>query len=171
MTSKTRLAENSLGLAESVVMGVAGTAPAFSAAATTATLIAAVGVLSPASLLYCGLIMFGVTLAFRQLNRVDPNAGASYAWVDKAFGPVLGFLAGWSLLVATALFMVSGTVPAATATLELFAPHLTGDPTVVTLVDMKRSNNVCASPGRVWGKSTTRVFWCVRVYVRVPTTV
>ena len=113
MTSKTRLAENSLGLAESVVMGVAGTAPAFSAAATTATLIAAVGVLSPASLLYCGLIMFGVTLAFRQLNRVDPNAGASYAWVDKAFGPVLGFLAGWSLLVATALFMVSGTVPAA----------------------------------------------------------
>ena len=134
MTSKTRLAENSLGLAESVVMGVAGTAPAFSAAATTATLIAAVGVLSPASLLYCGLIMFGVTLAFRQLNRVDPNAGASYAWVDKAFGPVLGFLAGWSLLVASALFMVSGTVPAATATLELFAPHLTGDPTVVTLV-------------------------------------
>jgi amino acid transporter len=134
VTSKTRLAENSLGLAESVVMGVAGTAPAFSSAATTATLIAAVGVLSPASLLYCGLIMFGVTLAFRQLNRVDPNAGASYAWVDKAFGPVLGFLAGWSLMVASALFMVSGTVPAATATLELFAPHLTGDPTVVTLV-------------------------------------
>lgn len=134
MTSKTRLAENALGLGESVVMGVAGTAPAFSAAATTATLIAAVGVLSPASLLYCGVIMFGVTLAFRQLNRVEPNAGASYAWVDKAFGPVLGFLAGWSLLVASALFMVSGTVPAATATLELVAPRLTGDPTTVTLV-------------------------------------
>jgi amino acid transporter len=134
MTSKTRLAENALGLGESVVMGVAGTAPAFSAAATTATLIAAVGVLSPASLLYCGVIMFGVTLAFRQLNRVEPNAGASYAWVDKAFGPVLGFLAGWSLLVASALFMVSGTVPAATATLELIAPRLTADPTTVTLV-------------------------------------
>ena len=94
MTSKTRLAEDALGLGESVVMGVAGTAPACSAAATTATLIAAVGVLSPASLLYCGVIMFGVTLAFRQLNRVEPNAGASYAWVDKAFGPVLGVLAG-----------------------------------------------------------------------------
>ena len=115
-------------------MGVAGTAPAFSAAATTATLIAAVGVLSPASLLYCGVIMFGVTLAFRQLNRVEPNAGASYAWVDKAFGPVLGFLAGWLLLAASALFMVSGPVPAATATLELVAPRLTGDPTTVTLV-------------------------------------
>jgi amino acid transporter len=134
MTPKTGLAKNALGLGESVVMGVAGTAPAFSAAATTATLIAAVGVLSPASLLYCGVIMFGVTLAFKQLNRVDPNAGASYAWVDKAFGPVLGFLAGWSLLVASALFMVSGTVPAATATLGLFAPRLTNDPVTVTLV-------------------------------------
>ncbi len=134
MTTKPRLAENALGLGESVVMGVAGTAPAFSAAATTATLIAAVGVLSPASLLYCGVLMFGVTLAFRQLNRADPNAGASYAWVDKAFGPVLGFLAGWSLLVASALFMVSGTVPAATATLALVAPERVDDPVVVTLV-------------------------------------
>jgi amino acid transporter len=134
MTSDKGLATDSLGLAESVVMGVAGTAPAFSAAASTATLIAAVGVLSPASLLYCGFIMFGVTLAFRQLNRLDPNAGASYAWVDRAFGPVLGFLAGWSLLVASALFMVSGTVPAATATLALIAPERVGDPTVVTVV-------------------------------------
>jgi amino acid transporter len=134
MNTKTGLAANALGLGESMVMGIAGTAPAFSAAATTTTLIAAVGVLSPASLLYCGLIMFGVTLAFKQLNRVDPNAGASYAWVEKAFGPVLGFLAGWSLLVATALFMVSGTVPAATATLDLIAPSLTANPTSVTLV-------------------------------------
>jgi len=134
MNTKPALAANALGLAESTVMGVAGTAPAFSAAATTATLIAAVGIRSPASLLYSGLIMFGVTLAFKQLNREDPNAGASYAWVEKAFGPVLGFLAGWSLLVASAVFMVSGTVPAATATLGLIAPSLIADPITVTLV-------------------------------------
>jgi len=42
----TKLQAGALGLTESVVMGVAGTAPAFSLAATTATLIAAVGVLS-----------------------------------------------------------------------------------------------------------------------------
>jgi amino acid transporter len=87
MQEKKGLAQNALSLGESVVMGVAGTAPAYSAAATTATLIAAVGVLSPGSLLYCGIIMFGVTLAFMQLNRIDPNAGASYAWVTRAFGP------------------------------------------------------------------------------------
>jgi amino acid transporter len=134
MTAKHSLAANTLGLGESVIMGIAGTAPAFSAAATTATLVVGVGVLSPASLLYCGLIMFGVTLAFQQLNRVDPNAGASYAWVEKAFGPVLGFLAGWSLLVASALFMVGGTIPAATATLGLFAPELASSPLSVALV-------------------------------------
>lgn len=134
MSPKAGLAANTLGLGESVIMGIAGTAPAFSAAATTATLIAAVGILSPASLLYCGLIMFGVTLAFKQLNRVDPNAGASYAWVEKAFGPILGFLAGWSLLVASALFMVGGTIPAATATLGLVAPQLAASPVWVALV-------------------------------------
>ncbi|MDQ2994190.1 MAG: APC family permease [Pseudomonadota bacterium] len=115
-------------------MGIAGTAPAFSVAATTATLIAAVGVLSAASLLYCGLIMFGITMAFMHLNRVITNSGASYAWVGQVFHPTLGFLAGWALLVATAVFMVSGTIPAATATLLLVAPKYATDPGAVTFV-------------------------------------
>jgi len=129
-----QLAEGALGLGESVVMGVAGTAPAFSVAATTATLVAAVGVLSAGSLLYCGLIMFGVTFAFMHLNRVITNAGASYAWVGEVFGPFLGFVAGWSLLVASAVFMVSGTIPAATATLTLISPSHANDPGTVSLV-------------------------------------
>ena len=115
-------------------MGVAGTAPAFSIAATMSTLVAAVGVLAPASLLYCGLIMFGVTFSYTHLNRINPNAGASYAWVGSAFNPVLGFFAGWALLVASAVFMVSGTIPAATATLLLVAPQLADNPGVVTFV-------------------------------------
>jgi len=128
------LAAGSLGLAESLVMGVAGTAPAFSVAAATTTLIIAVGVLAPASLLYCGLIMFGTALAFRHLNKSDPNAGASFAWVSRAFGPVLGFFAGWSVLITQAVSMVSGTVPAATATLSLVAPAWVSSVTAVTIV-------------------------------------
>jgi hypothetical protein len=54
-----RLRADALGFAESVVMGVAGTGPAYSVAASTAALVGAVGVHAPASLLYCGLIMFG----------------------------------------------------------------------------------------------------------------
>ena len=134
MKQATQLHKDAIGFGESVVMGVAGTAPAFSVAATTATLITAVGVLSVASLLYCGLIMFGITIAFMHLNRVITNAGASYAWVGQIFNPALGFLAGWAVLVATAVFMVSGTIPAATATLTLIAPHYVNHTGMVTFV-------------------------------------
>lgn len=134
MSQEARLKEDSLGIGESIVMGVAGTAPAFSIAATTATLAAAVGVLAPASLLYCGLIMFGVTFSYLHLNRLNPNAGASYAWVGSIFNPLLGFFAGWALLVASAVFMVSATIPAATATLLIFKPVYANDPSVVTFV-------------------------------------
>lgn len=134
MHQDTRLKEDSLGVGESIVMGVAGTAPAFSMAATTATLVAAVGTSAPASLLYCGLITFGVTFSYLHLNRINPNAGASYAWVGSIFNPALGFFAGWALLVASAVFMVSGTIPAATATILLVKPELAGDPSVVTFV-------------------------------------
>jgi len=128
------LRADALGLVESVIMGVAGSGPAYSVAASTATLIAAVGVLAPASLLYCSLIMFGVVFAFRHLNRLDVNAGASYAWVTKAFGPALGFFAGWSVIIGSILFMVSGTLPAATATLKLLVPSLVDNQNAVTLV-------------------------------------
>jgi amino acid transporter len=94
------LRAGALGLAESVVMGIAGTGPAYSVAAGTATLVAATGVYAPASLLYCGLIMFGIVFAFRHLNRVTVNAGASYAWVSTIFSPLVGFsLAGRCSLV------------------------------------------------------------------------
>ena len=121
--SKT-LAANSLSVWESIVMGTAGAAPAFSLSAVTAALVASVGTLAPASILYCGFIMFGITLAFIHLNRIIPNSGASYTWVSRIFGARIGFLAGWALLVSSALFMVSASVPAATATLLLFAPDL-----------------------------------------------
>ena len=115
-------------------MGTAGTAPAFSISVAMATLVAAVGTLAPASILYCGIIMFGISLAFIHLNKIMVNAGASYAWVSKIFGRYLGFFTGWTVLVASAVFMVSGSIPAATATLLLVAPHLVNNPVWVNLL-------------------------------------
>jgi amino acid transporter len=126
------LRAGALGFAESVIMGIAGSGPAYSVAASTATLVGAVGVLAPASLLYCGLVMFGIVFAFRHLNRMAVNAGASYAWVAAIFSPALGFIAGWALLISSAVFMVSGTLPAAAATLKLLAPALAGSQGAVT---------------------------------------
>jgi amino acid transporter len=128
------LRADALSFAESVIMGIAGSGPAYSVAASTATLVGAVGVLAPVSLLYCGLIMFGIVFAFRHLNRVAVNAGASYAWVAAIFSPVLGFFAGWALIISSVVFMVSGTLPAAAATLRLLAPGFIDSQAAVTLM-------------------------------------
>jgi len=120
------LRKDALGLVHAVAIGVAGTAPSYSIAASTAVLIGAVGALAPASLLYCGLIMVGITFGFANLNRVYPDSGASYTWVSRVFNRDLGFLTGWAVLVSSALFMVAAAIPAATATLLLVAPDAAG---------------------------------------------
>lgn len=124
VSASGELAKESLGAFESAIMGIAGTAPAFSVAVTTATIVASVGVLSVGSILYCGLIMFGIMLAFFHLSKITPHAGAAYAWVGHVFGRTWGFFTGWGLLVASIFFMVSATIPAATSTLVLVAPDL-----------------------------------------------
>ena len=132
MNDSPKLEAGALGLGESIVMGVAGTAPAYSIEITTSTIIATTGVHSPANILVCGLIMFGIAFAFIHLNRVKANAGTSYAWVSSIFGRTLGFLAGWALLVLCCVFMVSAMVPAANATLLVLKPELMNDVDWVT---------------------------------------
>lgn len=122
MAQEHSLAKGALGVVESVIMGIAGTAPAYSIAATTALIVGTVGVLSVGSILYCGLIMFGMMLAFINLNKMAPDAGASFAWVSRVFGPTWGFFSGWGLIVASVVFMVTATVPAAQATLKILSP-------------------------------------------------
>jgi amino acid transporter len=123
MSNSNELSKGTLGNTESIIMGVAGTAPAFSIAVTTSAIVSSVGVLSVGSVLFCGLIMFGIVLAFMHLSKITANAGAAYAWVSHVFGPTWGFFTGWGLLVASVCFMVSATIPAASSTLLLLAPQ------------------------------------------------
>ncbi|MGH9297035.1 MAG: APC family permease [Acidimicrobiales bacterium] len=129
-----RLRAGVLGLFDSVVMGVAGVAPGYSIAATTAILFVAVGVSGPASLLYCGIAMFGIVWAFNYLGRIEANAGASYSWVRRALHPVFGYIAGWALVVSALIFMVAGSFPAGSVTLGLFSTSLATNVLAVTLV-------------------------------------
>lgn len=128
------LQANVLGTFETTVMALAGSAPAYSIAATTAVLVGAVGLAGPAALLYCALPMLGIALAYRHLGRIDANAGAAYSWVGRTLHPFLGFLSGWALVVSTTIFMVAGSLPAGSLTLSLFDEGLaesTGWSTVV----------------------------------------
>jgi len=133
-SGKAELSSNSLGLFDSAVMAVAGSAPAYSISATTTVLIGAVGLQAPAALLWCGIPVMGVVVAFLYLNRWTANAGASYAWVGRALNADLGFLAGWALVVSATVFMVAGSFPAGQVTLDIIDPAISNNLTAVTIV-------------------------------------
>ncbi|MFE5793881.1 APC family permease [Streptomyces sp. NPDC056503] len=118
-TTSRGLQPNVLGTFDTIVMAVAGSAPAYSLAATTAVLFGAVGLAGPAALLYCAIPMFGIVLAYARLGRIDVNAGAGYSWVGRTLHPFLGFLSGWALVFAATVFMVAGSLPAGSLTLAL----------------------------------------------------
>ncbi|MFF5139768.1 APC family permease [Streptomyces sp. NPDC013157] len=128
------LQANALGTFDTVVMAVAGSAPAYSLAATTAVLVGAVGLASPAALLWCAIPMLGIALAFSYLGRIDVNAGASYSWVGRTLHPFLGFVSGWALVVSATIFMVAGSLPAGSMTLSLFDADLADNVALSTVV-------------------------------------
>ncbi|MEV0490945.1 APC family permease [Streptomyces atratus] len=128
------LQPNVLGTFNTIVMAVAGSAPAYSLAATSAVLVGTVGLGAPAALLYCAIPMLGVALAYRQLGRIDVNAGAGYSWVGRTLHPFLGFLSGWALVVAATLFMVAGSLPAGTMTLTVIDSRFADNTTLATLI-------------------------------------
>jgi amino acid transporter len=128
------LQANALGTFDTVVMAVAGSAPAYSLAATTAVLVGTVGLASPAALLYCAIPMLGIALAFSYLGRIDVNAGASYSWVGRTLHPFLGFISGWALVISATIFMVAGSLPAGSLTLALFDENLADNTALSTAV-------------------------------------
>ena len=110
-------------------MAVAGSAPAYSIAGSHARVIVARRGVSagPAALLWCGIPMFGIAIAYHQLNKMGANAGAAYSWVGRVIHPFLGFLTGWAVVVSATIFMVAASIPAGNATLSLFSEHLAGE--------------------------------------------
>ncbi|MGD0142465.1 MAG: APC family permease [Rhizomicrobium sp.] len=120
----TELKAGSLSFIESVVMGVAGSAPGFTIAVATSQLLGTAGALAPGALLIFAVPMLGIAVAYKALNRRQVNAGAAYQWTTVAFGKFLGFFSGWALLLASMVFMVTGSLPLATATLDFINPAL-----------------------------------------------
>jgi amino acid transporter len=128
----TELKANSLSFFESIIMGVAGSAPGFSIAVAIAGLLAAAGNVSPNALLLFAVPMLGISVAYKGLNKKMPSAGAAYEWTKKGFGKFFGYFSGWALLIAALVFMVTGSVPLGTATIDLFDPDLASNVLLTT---------------------------------------
>lgn len=92
-----------LGLIGSVIMGVAAVAPAITSTASFGPAAVAAGAKMPAAITMGAIPMILVALGYRELNRALPDAGTTFTWVSRAFGPHLGWIAGWVLIVAMAL--------------------------------------------------------------------
>jgi amino acid transporter len=120
----TKLKADSLSFFESIIMGIAGSAPGFSIAVAIAGLLAAAGKVSPNALLLFALPMLGIAVAYKGLTAKMVNAGAAYEWTKSVFGGFFGYFSGWALLIAAMVFMVTGSVPLGTATIDLFDPDL-----------------------------------------------
>lgn len=61
------------------------------------------GFLGPASLvawIIAGLMAIVIALSFAECSSVLPRAGGPYVYAKEAFGDFIGFLVGWSLLIA-----------------------------------------------------------------------
>ncbi len=101
------LRSGALGLLSSVVIAVSSTAPAYSMAATLGLIVAVIGVHSPAVIVVSFLPMLCIAVAFRELNRVDPDCGITFSWATRAFGPWVGWMGGWGIIAADVIVMAS----------------------------------------------------------------
>ncbi|WP_077089890.1 APC family permease [Mycobacterium rhizamassiliense] len=90
-----------LGFGENLVIALTSVAPAYSLAATLVALVTVAGVKTPA-LFIVGFIPAVLTaFAFRELAKETPDCGSTFTWVTRAFGPWVGWIGGWALVVAS----------------------------------------------------------------------
>src|ERR1700759_2924959 len=101
------LKTGAIGLASSIVIGVASTAPAYSLAATLGFIVALVGLQSPAIIVLAFVPILFVSIGYQQLNKREPDCGTTFTWATKAFGPKSGWLGGWAIIAADVLVMTS----------------------------------------------------------------
>jgi amino acid transporter len=116
------LKPNAIGYISNLVIAIASTAPAYSLAATLGFIVAVggVGVHAPAVLIVSFIPILFVSVGYRFFNLADPDAGTTFAWVTRAFGPQLGWINGWAIFLADIIVMASLAVIASNYTFLLF---------------------------------------------------
>jgi amino acid transporter len=96
-----------IGLASSIVIAVASTAPAYSLTSALGSVAGEVGAKAPIIILIAFVPMLFISYAYKALNNVDPDCGTSFTWVARAFGPHTGWLTGWVIVAADVIVMAN----------------------------------------------------------------
>ncbi|MCX6502817.1 MAG: APC family permease [Microbacterium sp.] len=103
--SQKGLSAGTVGLIGAVVIGISCIAPAYTLTAALGPTVSEVGVQVPAIILVGFIPMLLVAFGYRELNNRMPDSGTSFTWAARAFGPWVGWLAGWGLIAATILVL------------------------------------------------------------------
>lgn len=126
------LGGNSIGLLGSAVIGLSTVAPVYCLTSTLGSTAGEVGLHMPAVFLAGFLPMLLVAFAYRELNKAVPDCGTSFTWTVKAFGPHVGWMCGWGLVIATVI-VLSNLAGVATTYFWLLAGEITGSDAVADL--------------------------------------
>ena len=101
------LKPGAIGLVSTIVIGVASTAPGYSLAASLGYVADSTGVQAVAVMLFAFVPMYFIASAYRSFNKVDPDCGTTFTWATRTFGPKVGWLGGWGIIVADLVVMPS----------------------------------------------------------------
>jgi|tagenome__1003787_1003787.scaffolds.fasta_scaffold20928926_2 amino acid transporter len=101
------LKRDAIGYASNLVISVASVAPGYSLAATLGFVVAVAGLQAPAVFIVAFVPMLLVAYSYRYFNEADPDAGTTFSWVTRAFGPASGWVGGWAIIVADIIVMAN----------------------------------------------------------------
>jgi len=85
----------------------------------------------PAIFIIGFLPMFLVAMGYMALNRAMPDSGTTFTWATKAFGPWVGWIAGWGLLAAT-IIVISNTAGIAESFLFIALAQIFQNEAIIT---------------------------------------
>jgi len=105
------LRPDAVSLLQSVVIGVATSAPGQSTAVTLAAMVAVSAYAAGPAIIITTIPMLAIALSYQRLNLWEQDCGGPAVWVGRAISPYLGFLVGWAMLVGYTLGAVSDILP------------------------------------------------------------
>lgn len=96
-----------------------------------------------------GLVALTGALTFTELGGMFPRSGGVYVYIKEAYGPLAGFLYGWTILLVINTGALAGLCVAFAEYLKIFVPHMgehtktaiaAGTMLVLTAVNMRGVN-------------------------------
>ena len=133
------LATGTVGTISGAILGISSVAPGCTLTASIGLIVAAVGLKMPAIFIAGFIPMFLTAYAYRELNSASPDCGASFTWSTKAFGPYVGWMCGWGMVIAT-IIVLSNLAAIGVQFFYLFIANLFESPSIADLPGNKLVN-------------------------------